>query len=118
MTDPRFIPPSDREYDRQHVLAGARPTVADYLDLSDHAAFMDERDARQRELIGNLRKVIETCEQVIEVGKANETRQRDLIRRLADAIQEDLEWCESVGREPCRTCKLITEARGIEAPNE
>jgi hypothetical protein len=56
----------------------------------DHAAFMDERDARQR----------------------------DLIRRLADAIQEDLEWCESVGREPCRTCKLITEARGIEATNE
>ena len=86
MNDPRFIPPSDREEDARRAYSRLHAINK----LLDHAAFMDERDARQR----------------------------DLIRRLAEAIQEDLEWCESVGREPCRTCKLIAEARGIEATNE
>ncbi len=116
MTDPRFIPPSDRE--GMTARGGSYWGDARTGYLLDHAAFMDERDARQRDLIRDLENTVEACEQVIEVGKANETRQRDLIRRLADAIQEDLEWCESVGREPCRTCKLIVEARGIEATNE
>ena len=94
MTDPRFISPSNRVPVNERCPGvqcyGSSSTYREmYNEALDHAAFMDERDARQR----------------------------DLIRRLAEAIQEDLEWCESVGREPCRTCKLIAEARGIEATN-
>lgn len=78
--------------DPRYIPPSDREDLANWRtrDLVDHATFMDERDARQR----------------------------GLIRRLADAIQEDLEWCEAVGRDPCSTCKLLAEARGVEATNE
>lgn len=98
MTDPRYIPPSERDTlmqcsddDNMRIVEILGGSVTAYeAELEAHAVFMDERDARQR----------------------------GLIRRLADAIQEDLEWCEAVGRDPCSTCKLLVEARGVEATNE
>lgn len=57
MTDPRYIPPSDREdnarraYSRLHAINK----------LLDHAAYMDERDAGQRGLIRRLADSLEMC---------------------------------------------------------
>lgn len=81
MTDPRYIPPSDRE-------PGERLT---WGHLIDHAAFMDERDARQR----------------------------DLIRRLAEELdyRRGVNGCDDAD-DDCATCKLVAEARGVEATNE
>ena len=78
MTDPRYIRPSKR-------------TIALCDDILDHAMFMDERDARQR----------------------------DLIRRLAAelAYRRGINGCDEAD-DDCATCKLLIEARGVEATNE
>ena len=125
MTDPRFIPPSDREEDARRAYSRLHAINK----LLDHAAFMDERDARQRDLIGNLRKVIETCDQVIGVCKSSQARQRDLIRRLAEQLSgafTELEECAKHHRYDCdledkafpKFREVLIEARGIEATNE
>ena len=88
MNDPRFIPPSDREEDARRAYSRLHAINK----LLAHAAFMDERDARQR----------------------------DLIRRLADAlddvVQVSITYTGPGGME--NGARLVAEARGIEAPNE
>lgn len=102
MTDPRYIPPSDREqWDRQEKsrtpvwpeVRGSRLTT-----LLDHAAFMDERDAEQR----------------------------DLISRLADSLYREYAINQTHGAKVCayvdallaEALGLAPEARGVEATNE
>lgn len=101
MTDPRYIPPSDREQMQNlecfcmeaDIRRGWHKMACPDNDRNsrklrqalDHAAFMDERDARQR----------------------------DLIRRLAEALEEDC-GCERYGPPD----ELLIEARGVEATNE
>ena len=92
MTDPRFIPPSNRVPVNERCPGvqcyGSSSTYREmYNEALDHAAFMDERDARQR----------------------------DLIRRLADEIDM---WVDCYPHDtPDETKDLLTEARGIEATN-
>lgn len=99
MTDPRFISPSDRELSLESIRRfgwlpkdDARPLPPNIVAILAHAAFMDERDARQR----------------------------DLIRRLADAlddvVQVSITYTGPGGME--NGARLVAEARGIEATNE
>lgn len=113
MTDPRYIPPSDREpvcdcgavKFTEHSSDCTIFESPDHQDLLDHAAFMDERDARQR----------------------------DLIRRLAEALDDAgayrPEICSGSDCDVCsgscraqndfdRYARLVAEARGVEATNE
>lgn len=96
MSDPRFIPPSDRGSYPSPTEIEEGDLVTRCRMLFAHAAFMDERDARQR----------------------------DLIRRLADGIRckrtgflithpANSGYCGE-----CSQCQLVAEARGIEATNE
>lgn len=90
MTDPRYIPPSDRE--------GQVYATADERALLDHAVFMDERDAEQR----------------------------DLISRLADSLYREYAINQTHGAKVCayvdallaEALGLAPEARGVEATNE
>ena len=88
-TDPRFIPVSERGDWNLNliVLKGGSYTGGFLNGMLDHAAFMDERDARQR----------------------------DLIRRLADALAVEGDSEHGTKEE---VCVLLDEARGIEATNE
>ena len=127
MSDPRFISPSDRELSLESIRRfgwlpkdDARPLPPNIVAILAHATFMDERDARQRDLIRDLENTVEACEQVIEVGKANETRQRDLIRLLAEALDSVVKaavYYTGPGAME-HAAMLVAEARGIEATNE
>ncbi len=99
MTDPRFIPPSDRELSLESIRRfgwlpkdDARPLPPNIVAILDHAAYMDERDARQR----------------------------DLIRRLAEALDSVVKaavYYTGPGAME-HAAMLVAEARGIEATNE
>lgn len=88
MSDPRFIPPSDREEDARRAYSRLHAINK----LLAHAAFMDERDARQRDLIRRLADNLEMC--ICDVEMNGGAHYADMLRNL------------------------IAEARGIEAPNE
>ena len=101
MTDPRFIPPSDREPQcdcgavkfTEHSSDCTIFESPDHQDLLDHASYMDERDARQRDLIRRLAEFLDRQELVIVDG----------------------EYAAEIGAE---FDALVAEARGIEVGNE
>lgn len=108
MTDPRFIPPSDRErmLNRECFCMDADirrgwhkmgcpdndRNSRKLRQVLDHAAFMDERDARQRDLIRRLADSLEMC--------LPDVRDRGG-KRFAELLEGE-----------------IVEARGVEATNE
>lgn len=96
MTDPRFIPPSDRDPDCLGWLGNCHWDEL-YERLCRHATFMDERDARQRSLIRRLTEVVA------------EARDLDCVQCDCDDERVCL---------PARMSDLLVEARGVEATNE
>ena len=98
MTDPRYIPPSERDYRSD----GHRSSwdTQQKSRLLDHAVFMDERDARQRDLIKRLLEVL-TC---FETGEL-----------YGQVSCNECDPCQ-IGNEA--TNMLLAEARGVEATNE
>lgn len=104
MTDPRYIPPSDRE--AAYILAKEAAHYSIWyegaiLEVVDHATFMDERDARQRSLIRRLHSSLSEA--------------FTLLQGCAEHHRDDLYLEDDVFP---RLRIVMLEARGVEATNE